>query len=247
MSTDLIGIWNLALSAAGARDTVSSPNEQSKPARECALQYLPALEAVLQAAHWNFARAQVSLALLKDATKSPPDNVPSPWLYEYQVPADCVQARYVMPIVGNQPAVAPGATSMPYYVGPPVSFLISSDLDAQGNRIKVILTNQAQAVLVYTARITDPSLFDGQFTLALSAYLAHRLTIPLSGDKQLSRDNFQLADSTTKAARASNGNEGLTVIDSIPDWIRVRGYASDWAYPPGSMFIIQPNNLTQIT
>jgi hypothetical protein len=34
---------------------------------------------------------------------------------------------------------------------------------------------------------------------------------------------------------------------SVPDWIRVRGYASDWAYPPGSYFTIQPQALTMVS
>ena len=135
---------------------------------------------------------------------------------------------------------------MPYFTGPAVRFLISTDLNTQGNRIKILLSNQPLAQLVYTARITDPTLYDQQFATALAAYLATRIGMPLTGDKKLVMAAFQIADSTTRAARASNGNEGLTIIDTIPDWIRVRGYAADWAYPPGSMFIIEPQALTMI-
>lgn len=244
---DKVGICNLALGAVGARTTISSLTESSAAARQCALQYDAALEAVLSAAHWNFARKQTQLALLKDGTLSPPDNVPQPWLYEYAYPADCVQARYMVPMFNNLPASVPGAASMPYYIGAPVRFIVSSDVDTQGNANKVFLTNQPNAVLVYTTRIEDVTLFDGQFVLALANYLGARMAIPLSGDKKLMQMAYQLADATTKAARASNGNEGLTVDDHIPDWMRVRGYASDWAYPPGSMFVLQPQNLTLIS
>ena len=89
-------------------------------------------------------------------------------------------------------------------------------------------------------------MFDDQFLMALAAYMAHAMCPALTGDKAQAKILFELADKITRGAQSSNGNEGLTVMDSIPDWMRVRGYASDWAYPPGSMFFTQPQALTMI-
>jgi len=235
-----VDICNLALSCVGTRSTIASLNESSAEARQLKLQYPNALDAILSAAHWNFARAQKALSLLKDATLSPPDTVPVPWMFEYDYPSDCVLARYVMPQYANGPAL------QPFVQGPAIPFLVSTDLDNSGNRKKVILTNEYQANLVYTTRIDDPALYDGQFIQAFANYLGALVCIPLSGDKSLMKLAYEKADKITKDARASNGNEGLTVNDHVPDWIRVRGYAADWAYPPGSVGFFYPQNLVMV-
>lgn len=242
-----VQICNLALDAAGTRSTIASLQENSEEANACARQYAPALSSMLQGARWNFARAQVSMTLLKDGTLTPPDSVPTPWIYEYDYPSDCVAARFIMPLLQMSPGTAVGSQGLPSSIGAPVRFLVGTDLDASNNRIKVILTNQPNAILVYTAAVTDTGLFDDQFTDAFANYLAYRISVPLSGDKALAKINYQLAIEACKKAEASNNNEGLTVIDNVPDWIRVRGYASDWAYPPGSYFTIEPQALTMIT
>lgn len=231
----------------GSRSTISSLQENSNEAKACARQYGFALANMLQAAFWNFARFQAPLTLLLDGSKTPPDAVPSPWIFEYAYPSDCIQARYVQPMMQGNPASVPGAQSLPYWIGTPVRFLVSADNDQSGNKRRVILTNQAQAILIYTALITDTGMFDEQFTLALSNYLGHRISTPLSGDKKQAKICYDLAQAACNKAQASNGNEGLTVIDSLPDWMRVRGYASDWAFPPGSYFTIAPQALTMIT
>lgn len=249
MASD-VQIANLALDAIGARATIASLSENSAEARALSRQFEQAREDVLSAAHWNFARKQLTLTLLKDGTLSPPDTVPQPWLYEYAYPSDCVAARYVMPLftdvgVGASifgPDFAMGARGDSQ--SPPVRFLVSTDEDDQGNPLRVILTNQPQAVLVYTARITNPQVYDGPFTRALANYLGALVSIALTGDKALARQAFQIADNTTKEARRINGNEGITVIDSVPDWLRTRGIESQAS---SGAYIQNPTDLSFIT
>lgn len=246
--TSQVAIANLALDAIGTRSSIASISEPSREARAISLHYAPALDAVLRSAHWNFARTQIVLALLNDATLSPPQKVPQPWLYEYAYPADCVLFRYIMPQYGNLPSQGPNVGSaIPFFLGAPVRFLISSDLDSNGNQIKVILTNQPQAIGIYTARVSNTELFDPDFVQAFSNYLAAKICIGVNGDKAMAKMALDLAQNTSIRAQRTNGNEGLTIIDQLPEWIRVRGYASDWAYPPGSMFEARPQNLTMIT
>ena len=242
---DQTTIYNLALSAIGTRSTVASPTENSAESNALNLHYAPAIESILQAARWNFARRQALLTVLNDATQSQP--VPTPWLYEYALPSDCVQARYVMPtIMLNSASSTVGTPSAPTALGPPVKFLMSTDLDTNGNQIMVLLTNQIQATLVYTSRITNPNLFDGSFIEALSVYLGARVCMALTGDKALTKGTYEHAASLCKTAQASNGNEGLTVIDNVPDWMKVRGYASDWGQTDGS-FSYGPSALQQVS
>lgn len=243
MTTSTVAICNLALDAIGTRSTISSLTENSAEANACARQYTPALEAILQAAHWNFARKQASLALLKDGTQTPDQGVPQPWVYEYAVPSDMLSPRYVMPLAVSQNSTFVGTPSVQYPITPPVRFIMSSDEDTGGNPINVILTNQEQAVLVYTYRCTNVNLFSPLFVRALSNYLGYLLAIPLTGDKALAKMAFQIADASCKQAQAIDGNEGITIIDNVPSWITIRGYIWDsghaqdgqWIYPPQSL------------
>lgn len=241
MAASKVEICNLALDAMGTRSTIASLTESSAEARACSRQYAIARDSVLQAAHWNFARKQVSLALLKDGTLTPPDDVPVPWTYEYAYPSDCLAARYIMPVTERVSGLdGIGA------VYPVDRFIVSSDIDSGGAPNKVILTNKARAILVYTLRLDEPTLYDDQFTTAFSYFLASKLTIALSGDKGLARSLFDTADRMAREAQAGNANEGgPTQVDIVPDWIRVRGYEADMGYPYQA-FIMAPVNLSFI-
>jgi hypothetical protein len=231
---------NQALAAIGTRSSIADvDNEQSQEANQIRLQYDNALAAVLESAHWNFARSQVALTMLKDASAG--DDVPAPWAYEYAYPANCAQVRYIMPTLDYTPGVgsAPQAT--------PVRFVVSLDADDNGNDRKVILTNQPQALAVFTKLVTNVDLFDALFNRAFSAYLGHLVCMALTGDRARAQYAFDLANRASNAAQASNGDEGLTIIDSVPDWIRVRGYEMDTAYPSGSMYVASPVPLAFIS
>lgn len=241
----VVDVCNVALSTAGARASISNLAENSPEARMCQLHYDLSLSVVLRSAHWNFARKQVALAVLKDATKTPPDSVPTPWLYSYALPADCVLARYVLPTVQLNTAYT-GQAQVVSSGGAPMKWIIALDQDATGNDVKVILTNQPSAILVYTAKVTNTALWDEQFTMAMCEYLSARLSIPVNGDKAMAVARLAAANQMAIEARRTNGNEGLTVIDNTPDWIAVRGYSADWASPPGSMFVTQPQAMTLV-
>jgi hypothetical protein len=98
---------------------------------------------------------------------------------------------------------------------------------------RVILTNQEFAILGYCKQITDPNIMDALFIDAWTSILAARLAITLTGDKQLANAQIQNANNYIIEARKADGNEGLTINDTTPDWIRVRGINfSDWAISP---------------
>jgi hypothetical protein len=91
----------------------------------------------------------------------------------------------------------------------------------------VILTNVKNAVLVYTALIPYPSIWDSLFTEAMVALLASRIALPLAKDKKLGASlraqNIEIAKGAIQQARITNGNEGWgTNTDIIPDYIRFR-------------------------
>lgn len=94
---------------------------------------------------------------------------------------------------------------------------------------RIILTNQETAILAYCKQVTDPNVFDSLFQNAYVHYLASKLIMALTKDKNLANMMISMANATIVEARKADANEGLTVNDVTPDWIRVRGTA----YPNG--------------
>lgn len=92
---------------------------------------------------------------------------------------------------------------------------------------RVILCNQEFATLAYVKQVTDPNVMDDLFLNAWSAILGARLCMALTGDKTLAKmlagAAIDDANSAVARARTADGNEGLTINDVTPDWIRVRG------------------------
>jgi hypothetical protein len=88
---------------------------------------------------------------------------------------------------------------------------------------RVILTNQEFATFAYVKHITDPNIMDQLFRDAWISYLGARLCMALTGDKTLANSMVQVANDAIYEARKADGNEGLTVNDVTPDWIRTRG------------------------
>lgn len=98
---------------------------------------------------------------------------------------------------------------------------------------RVILTNQEFALCSYIKRITDPNVMDPLFQEAWVSILGARLVMALVGDKQMANIKVQEANAAIVEARKADGNEGLTVNDITPDWIRTRGiFYSDYSYTP---------------
>ena len=98
---------------------------------------------------------------------------------------------------------------------------------------RVILTNQEFATLGYVKQVTDPNVMDTLFQTAWINLLASGLCMALRGDKTLANSLIQEVNLAIESARAVDGNEGLTINDVTPDWIRARGVAWDDGYMSG--------------
>lgn len=242
--TSIVDIANRALSGVGTRSTITAFNEDSNEARAVTLLYDSARDQLLRMAPWNCATNYNILALLKSAPGTPenPSSTltqwdktipPPPWAYEYSYPADCIRPLWVVPqfatgFTSGVPittAVTGGVPS--FWNGPPVRYKVAIDQDAADNDIRVILTNQEDAILCYLKRVTDPNVWDDLFQQAFVDFLAAQLNIPLTGSKDLANLRISLANQSIQLARAADGNEGLTINDVTPDWIRARGIAYD--------------------
>lgn len=199
-------------------------------------------------APWNCAKNTNQLALLCAAPGTPENPAtgtlqwqkgqPSPpWSYEYIYPADCIRPLWIVPqfstgFASGVPittAVTGGAPS--FWQGPPVRYAVGIDqvdpatgqVSATGQDTKIILTNQEFAILVYLRNVTNPDVMDDAFQQAWVAGLAGRMVFQLTGDKTLANIKMHEANEYIQVARTSDGNEGLTINDVTPDFIRIRG------------------------
>jgi hypothetical protein len=98
---------------------------------------------------------------------------------------------------------------------------------------RVILTNQEFATLNYVAQVTDPNVMDTLFQTAWIKICGASMQMALRGDKSLANQLIQEANKAIETARAIDGNEGLTVNDVTPDWVRMRGVAWSDGYMSG--------------
>lgn len=91
-------IFNQVLDAIGSEVVIGDPQEGSRASSVILRAYSQCLRQVLRSAHWNFARKQAPMEMLADATgqtQAVGTNVPTPWVYEYALPTDCMQVRFV--------------------------------------------------------------------------------------------------------------------------------------------------------
>lgn len=225
-----VQVVNIALAEIGTQSSISSFAETSPEANAAGLFYAPKLEALSRAAHWNCLRSQIELTLLKSviingvASDSPP---PRPWLYEYAYPQDCIKARFILPywnsVYTGVPMTTAPAVIPSLWEGPPVKFQVATDI-INGSTVRVILTDMPQAIMVYTRRLLDdPDLWDPHFLAAATGTLGVYFVNALSRSRGLLQDQIAMVRAIINEARVSDGNEGLTYSDNMPDWIRVRG------------------------
>ena len=208
-------VANQAIDAAGINFTLGDIEEGTREAQVCLRAYRQCLQQLLRAVHWNFARRSAPMLMLADATGQTPNVgsvVPTPWIYEYALPTDCMKARFVpwnpqgvnvvIPPGNIQISSAPQTTGSTQVLAgsriKPARFLLGTDFnypatigtqwwETQGVSPQgrtVILTNVNNAQLVYTCFMMYPNMWDPQFRAALVAYLAAEIALPLNNDKK---------------------------------------------------------------
>lgn len=236
-----LNIINRALLSIGSQSQVSSLNEGSSQANAAATLFNPTFEQLARSAPWNCLRKEATLTLLAAAQGTPenPDGTtlplpPTPWLYTYAYPSDCLQVRFIVPSLPAPNSGVPifsvntgAATWLPN--GGQLPYAVAYSTDTNNNPINVILTNQSQAIAVYTVNQPNPQIWDSLFQGAMVASLAAYFVPALSLHMPLMNIQIKLAESMIQQARVRDGNEGVTSMDHVPDWMRARQGASGWS------------------
>lgn len=204
--TSEVEIYNLALGHIGITETVSSLTERSKARETCARFYDQARDYVLRDFPWPFAYRAVQLAEVSGAS------FPG-WTYVYRYPTDCLQARQITNSAGTRlrwygsvsnPAIratADGYQSFNWFP-PRIPFQISSDDEG-----RLILSDEPEAYLVYTARIDNTELFDPMFVNLISRYLAFLIFPSMRGTERDPTPLFTIYSLEKSAAQAVACNE----------------------------------------
>jgi hypothetical protein len=98
---------------------------------------------------------------------------------------------------------------------------------------RVVLTNQEFATLVYVQQVTDPNIMDPLFQKAWTKLLGAEMCMALTGKRDRANDLIQSLNTDIQTARSIDANEGYTINDVTPDWIRIRGVAYSDGYVSG--------------
>lgn len=218
-----VDICNLALGHLGDNATVTSikPPEGSAQAEHCARFYPIARDSLLEMHFWNFTMRRINLASMEATWPE--------WKYAYALPADVLNIIAVMPPDAYDdyatkfvptdtpqfahnitPVIAAGRYS-------PQPFGVEVLADGQ----HVLYTNQENAMLRYTAYVSDPTVFSPLFVMALSWHLASMLAGPiLKGDAGAAEAKrcTQMAMGYVSQAEVSDANQRRITIEHIVPW-----------------------------
>lgn len=203
MASSVVAICNLGLIRVGHDRAIQAlaPDETSKAANLCAMLYEPMRDKVLRAFAWPFANRYTTLNLVETSPNTD-------WGYSYRWPSDCIRPLKIATSGGR---IFDMLNPAPYEIGS----------DTTG---KLIFTDQASAVLKYTVRFTDPSLFDADFVDTMGWLMAYELASPMArGDFPAMRERAlkeYLAALSRAEATAANEGEADPMQDA--EHIRAR-------------------------
>lgn len=174
-------ICNRALLRIGQRQTIDSLDEETVQAQACKALYADTRDALLEAVPWPFATKRAALAVLAN-------NQRSGWEYVYALPADCLAPRYIYPDK-RMPAREEK-----------IPFQLEHDPATQKT---VLLTDKADAELIYTRRLETVALFPAVFVDALAWALAADLALSLAVKPQVAAAMQQKAELALRRAAAA--------------------------------------------
>lgn len=230
-----VSVCNLALLSIGTQQQISALSDGSTQGDACATLFSFVFEQLARSAQWGCLNKQASLTLIQ-AAQGTPENpngttlpIPQqPWLYAYLYPSDCLNVNQIRcPDItsggGGIPQTTISNSVTPWVSGQyAIPYERAYSTDSNGSPLEIILTNQELALANYIVNQQNPQSWDSLFTSAFVASLAAYLVPALSLDKSLMTMQIAMAERMITTAKAQDGNESVTTMDVVPDWIRAR-------------------------
>ena len=192
-----VSISNMALGYLGAQP-ITSIDENTQGARYCKIHYDNTRDATLRAFPWNFAETRVILGSVDVPTEH------AHWDYAYAWPSDCMRALKVT-IQEDTEQVSQ-------------KYEVAVDALAVGGFTKLIFTNAVDAVLTYTAKVEDTTLFDPEFVSAMALLLASRIAVPVTKSTKFEQAMLIKYNAALMDARTSDAKEGEVIFPATDPW-----------------------------
>jgi hypothetical protein len=216
-----VDIANLALSHIGARSQIVSisPPDGTVESGYCARFYPLVRRELLEMQPWTFASKRVALSQVTN-----PSTV---WMYAYALPADCIRARRVLPLALIEAYSVALSSYEETYPNEVVNTVFteraSARFEVEGD---ILLTNEPDAVLLYTREITDSNKFSPRFVTAAGMLLASYLAGPIIKGVDGARAAAQWREAATQYAQeaaTSNANQSSEGNQFMPSHLAARG------------------------
>lgn len=196
-----VDICNMALAHLGAK-SINSLTEKSEEAGVCRRVYPIVLEKSLRDFAWPFAARQVALAVVTESSTG------QPWRFQYRYPSDAVR---IVGIVNPSTRLVMRDSVVPWRV-------IG---DSAG---QLILADQVNATVEYTALVTDTNRFPGDFVdalaLLLAAYIAPKVT--QGANVKLGNRAYEMYRVNLDTARTTAANEAAPDVEADSEFERAR-------------------------
>lgn len=194
--TDLVGIYNMALSRVGVSKVVGSPTEASAQRRACSRWYEHSRDFVLRDFPWNFATRSIQLATSTETFLG--------YQYVYGYPADAVNVLGVADVNGLRHSldyVLSFPERIPFY---PWRYAWKVVSHSNGTS-RLIVTDLPEAYAIYTQQHTDTESFPPDFV----SCLAWKLAANIGAELQASANLIQTAEQMYLLAKGTAGANSL--------------------------------------
>jgi hypothetical protein len=216
-----VDICNLGLSHIGARAQIVSisPPDGTVESGYCARFYPLVRRELLELQPWTFAAKRVALSQVTN-----PSTI---WAYAYALPADCVRARRVLPLAL---ADSYSITLLSYEEHFPNDLVQTVFSERGGSPYEIegsmLLTNEPDAVLIYTREVTDSNTFSPRFVIAAGMLMASYLAGPIIKGVEGARTSAQWRQAAAQYAQeaaTSNANQSQQSNEFMPGSLAARG------------------------
>lgn len=188
-------ICNMALSEFG-KGSIASMEEGVENARACKLFYEPTRREILREFPWGFAHRIERLAVVDR-------DVPG-WAYAYAYPDKCLKVNKIAAQVPHDGHYEP------------------FDIINIGTGTKVVATDLENAYADFIWDVQDPALFDDVFVQAFAHLLASKMAMRLTGNPQVSQQEYQLYKLGIQSAQMRDAREAHTEPQFFSNYIRAR-------------------------
>lgn len=197
MAYSKIDIFNMALNHLSVSAPIAT-NSMNKDSRAIILNnfYETARDEVLKAFDWGFANAYKDLTLSTETSPNPK------YPYVYDCPNDCISARAIIDTIkGDERKFEPFSNS-------------------QGE--KCFMAEVECARLRYTRRVEKEDLFEPEFVMVLSYYLAALAGETITGQQKKSESCMQKYEWRLRKAKQLNAQEGAAEDEDNSQYYDVR-------------------------